>query len=61
MKRKVVPRPKLILFILIAGLGLYKLFSKSDNITFGDFLACIIISLMVWGIFIWGYDNKEAK
>lgn len=53
MKRKYI-----VLAILIA-LSLFSFFSS--QISFLNFFLSIGGALVFWGIFIWGYDNPEAK
>ena len=52
---------KYIILTAFIGLGLLRLFISDRNITLFDIIMSIGVALIIWGIFVWGYDNPEEK
>ena len=52
---------KYIILTAFIGLGLLRLFSSNRYITLFDITLSIGGALVIWGIFVWGYDNPEEK
>jgi hypothetical protein len=54
-------RKKHIIPLILMALAIFRLFNKPETITLLDVIISIAGVFFFWGIFIWGYDNPEAR
>ncbi|MNE80644.1 hypothetical protein D3C80_1772330 [compost metagenome] len=47
-----------LLFIWIVG-GLLIIYAKNKEITLSSIVLSVFVSIIFYGIFIWGYKNKK--
>ncbi|CAM1362576.1 hypothetical protein TPENAI_30046 [Tenacibaculum litopenaei] len=59
IKKKVRKRKKLIMLLLFLAYGVYTCVEEK-RFTLQDFIVSLLTSILVYIIFIWGYDNKAS-
>ena len=54
-------KKKYIILIILIVLSFMRLYYTDRSISFLDVIVTLGGALVFWGIFVWGYDNPEAR